>query len=308
MEQKQLDELDESYFGEEFIDDDSFETIKVEDIPSIDNLDAVEEVVIEKVETKPKKKATTKRAKTTKSAKAENKDMLNNDLKVEDKQEEVKIVQEEKVDPFTKKTKVDDKLDTKVETATPVNPWEEKSTKNDESRLFEITSTWKAITGIVVVLLIFSVFTQGFQFSEDTQITGAVVGEDMENSITLAQAEDRVLDYVNTNLLQPPYVAEVVSSEELDDVFKLTLSVADQEVDAFLTKDGRYFFPQGFDISFGLVVKEVDEEEVQLEEPEGTNEEVEVLPEEEEVEEEVVPIITESSQREFSLTAKKWLF
>ena len=123
-----------------------------------------------------------------------------------------------------------------LETTPAVNPWGEE----EGSGLFKQTSTWKALTGITLVLLALSIFTQGFNFAE-TSPTGAV-------AVTLGEAEGKALDYVNSQLLQPPFVATIDSSEELDNLYKIVLSVAGQTVDSYVTKDGKFFFPQGFDI------------------------------------------------------------
>ena len=71
---------------------------------------------------------------------------------------------------------------------------------------------------------------------------GAAISE----GITLAEAEQKVLDYVNTNLLQEPFTAELESSEDAGSLYKLTILVAGQSVDSYMTKDGKIFFPQGF--------------------------------------------------------------
>ncbi len=227
MEQKQLDELDESYFGEEFIDENAFDEVKVEDV-------------------KPKKAVKKKVTKSTKSSKSSKvKEEVKEEKKVEDKpkesikdsKESVKDQKEESVkdskkEPLFKETKKVDEKDSLSD------PWGDEP---DEAGFFKEVSTWKAITGIVVILLVFSIFTQGFQFAEGNTITGAAT------SITLTEAETAALSFVNNNLLQPPFEAELTSSEETAGLFKVTLSVAGQQVDSYITKDGKLFFPQGFD-------------------------------------------------------------
>jgi protein-disulfide isomerase/plastocyanin len=130
-----------------------------------------------------------------------------------------------------------------VPTTMPKDPWKE----DEEESVFKEVSTWKAITGIMVVLLIVSLFTQGFNFASTPTL---------ENSLSLSEAEQRAVTYVNTNLLQPPFVAEVTSSAEEDDLYKITLSVAGEQVDSYLTKDGSLFFPQGFVVGVLPVVQE----------------------------------------------------
>ena len=295
MEQKQLDELDESYFGEEFIDEPNFEEVKVEDV-------------------KPKKTVKKKSTKSSKivldKVKEDKKESKKEEKKVEDKVED-KV--ENQVEELKEPTKDPMK---KVETKPLIDPWEDEE---DESGFFKEVSTWKAITGIVVILLVFSVFTQGFQFAEGNSVTGAAT------TITLTDAENAALSFVNNNLLQPPFVAELTSSEETAGLYKVSLSVAGQQVDSYITKDGQLFFPQGFDTSKDPLASEVEKvpevSEVMVEDTvpvEKNPAETEVIVEvpKEEVEETVavpkptteptpVPSVPDVT---LSLAAKKWLF
>ncbi|MBU1111270.1 MAG: thioredoxin domain-containing protein [Nanoarchaeota archaeon] len=196
MEQKQLDEIDESFFGEEIIDDDP-------------------------VEKSSKTKKADSNINSEKMADKKNKDKKEKKTSTYEENSEVKI------EPV-KETKTDS-----------VDIWGEDE-DNSSDGLFSKASTWQALTGILVILLIFSVFTNGFHFSGDAITGGATV--------TLAEAEEKALTYVNSELLQPPFVAELESSEELDDVYRLTITVAGQSIDSFMTKDGKLFFPQGFEM------------------------------------------------------------
>lgn len=125
------------------------------------------------------------------------------------------------------------------------NPEEEKENpwNVDDDNEKKPGSIWRTISGVLLILLVVAVYTNGFNFTGAT-ITGA--------SITQIDAEDTILDYVNNNLLQPPFAATVESSEELDNLFKITLDVAGQEIDSYITKDGKFFFPQGFDLKAPL--------------------------------------------------------
>ena len=289
MEQKQLDELDESYF-EEFVDEDPLEDVKIS--PA-----------------KPKK--------AKKSAKkAPKKEKVADKIEITPVKEAEPVKELEKEIPKVEEQKV-------VDTAASVDPWESEKVhdpwdddEDDGEGFFKEVSTWKAITGIVVVLLIFSVFTQGFQFTEGVSPTGAAI-----NSV---DAENKVLAYVNNNLLQPPFVAEVVNSEDVGNLYRVSLTVAGQEVDSYITKDGELFFPQGFDTSLDPLTGESNLEnvieqptEVVVEEP-VVEEPTEVVVEEPVVEkpaEEVVeaPVVEEkpvvpASTKSLSVAAKKWLF
>ncbi len=205
MEQKQLDEIDESFFGEEIIED--------------------EEPKMKKSNSKSKKsnkmadKKSKEKNKEEPSKKSEAKKEVKADLKVEEKKEEVKIetVSDEKIDPWAD---------------------EEKSSGS----MFGQVSTWQAVAGILAILLIFSIFTYGFRFSDSDQ------GE----AISLSEAEELALEYINSELLQAPFVAELQDSEEMDNVFRFSLSIGGQVIDSYMTKDGTMLFPQGFEVE-GMV-------------------------------------------------------
>ena len=250
MEQKQLDE---TFEGEEFIDD-------------------LEEIRVEPAQGRAKK---VREAKAAKKAKAE------------------KHPAEEKSREATPT----------AESRPIVDPWaEEKSGKGgEEAGFLSDASTWKAITGIMLVLLILSVFTQGFRFSGKGGLTGAATV-----TVSLQDAEKTAADFVNTNLLRPPFTAEVASSADAGNLYQVTLSVAGQTVDSYVTKDGKLFFPQGFDTTKSLQEQLTPAEsspEQQAESAEGGK--VQVVPE-----------IAEAGAAEpaaenvilVPVRAKKWLF
>ena len=333
MEQKQLDELEDSFFGEEFIED-------LEDLPpvtpsrqeiKIEPREQSAELRLRKTSKKIGLPAVKKSAfkKSEKSATVKPKELVMEEKPAVEKVSEVKSShsvpkgtehkekeQKEKktLDPVTKKETVTVSIkpakesvkETKpaVETSSPVNPWEDDT---KESGLFKETSTWKALTGVALVLLVLSLFTQGFNFSEKNALTGAA-------AISLEEAELEVLEFVNTQLLQAPFQAELQSSEELDTLYRVTLEVAGQVVDSYVTKDGKLFFPQGLNMdelplgenaklseSGESVEDPVLEETVPAKTEEPTK--PELAPEEpQEAEEPVGDVV------KVTLNAKKWVF
>ncbi|PIN73705.1 hypothetical protein COV20_05790 [Candidatus Woesearchaeota archaeon CG10_big_fil_rev_8_21_14_0_10_45_16] len=254
MEKKHVDEIDESYFGEEFIDDSDFlEEIKVEDVTP-------------KKETK--KKATAKKT-SSKKSEEKNDSIVVTEMKTPEAPAEF---MEKRSEPTPKEEPVkavEEKKESEkrpVETSKPVNPWEEPA--DAETSLFKEISTWKALTGIVLILLIFAVFTNGFQFSEQ---------ESSSTAISIQEAEQKALEFVNDNLLQPPYTAEVLSSTEEGDLYLITLSIAGQTVDSYMTKDGELFFPQGFEVTGAAVtLDDTQPAEQQLGNPDDANKEITV--------------------------------
>ncbi|MFH1276227.1 MAG: hypothetical protein ABIH82_03875, partial [Candidatus Woesearchaeota archaeon] len=211
MEQKHIDEIDESFLGEEFIDED-YITIQADT-----------------KESKPVKKSSKKTA----TKKVEKIEELKEEIK-EEILDEAEDYPEVTIIPV-KEPKVEVKLEVKENSEPKVqDPWKEE----EEESFLKDASTWKAITGIAVILLLLSIFTQGFNFSEQSDL----------KSLTLTEAEEKAVNYVNDNLLAPPFVAEVESSEDQGSLYKITLGVAGESVDSYITKDGKLFFPQGFDV------------------------------------------------------------
>ena len=94
---------------------------------------------------------------------------------------------------------------------------------------------WKIISAVLLLLLFIAIYTHGFTF------TGSAVAE-----LNLAEAEIKVIDYVNSNLLQQPFTATVRSSADKGNLYQITLDIFGQEVESYVTKDGKMFFPQGF--------------------------------------------------------------
>ena len=291
MEQKHLDE--DSFFTEEFIDEDDLLKSSKYDFPDerIDPFadeprDKVkkEERKTDKTESPAKKDKKYEAPGENKNAgfKAGSKAAGVKEVKLspekKDKKEEIAVKANEKREERKEEKKENSVKTEKVSSSKPelFDPWKEE--KDSGESLFKEASTWKAITGIMLILLIFSILTGGFKFSEPT--AGVV--------IPIKDAEGAVLNYVNTNLLQFPYVAELESSEEAGSLYKVGLSVAGQQVDSYVTKDGKLFFPQGFDITKPLegansdassdTGKEEDEDlgssivgEEVVEQPENTN-------------------------------------
>lgn len=140
-----------------------------------------------------------------------------------------------------KKTKEFKTHETVKETHETKETFEEPKKENlswDEEEEKKGGSAWKIISSILLLLLLVSIFTNGFNFSSA--------------SLSKADAEKKILDYINQNLLQPPFTATVNSSEELPNLFKVNILVAGQAVDTYITKDGKFFFPQGFDLTKSL--------------------------------------------------------
>lgn len=72
-----------------------------------------------------------------------------------------------------------------------------------------------------------------------------------EKTITADQAKDKALLFIKENLVQPGTVVGIKRVAEEYGMYKITLNVGEQsqDIDAYITKDGKKFFPQVMDIA-----------------------------------------------------------
>lgn len=107
---------------------------------------------------------------------------------------------------------------------------ESKSNLKEKLRLLK---EWKTISVILAVLLIVSIFTNGFRIN----LTG-------KNGIA-----DDTVDYLNTYVLAGQAEATYTDIVEKSGLYNIKLNVGGQEFDSYITKDGKYLFPSVIDMS-----------------------------------------------------------
>ena len=239
MEQKHIDDLDESFLGEEFIDEEDVLTaVEASESPAQRRKNEVERK--EKMQKPEKRQKFVQKDKKAKTAVPKISKTVFSSKKEKEVPEITITPAKQSLSKVSKETTIKESKTHLEFAAPPVDPWKEEkeNTENTESSWVGDASTWKAITGIVVVLLVLSVFTQGFRFSPKEG-----------GSLTLQEAQEKTLNFVNSYLLRPPFTAEVQSTEEVDGLYKVKLSVAGEVVDSYLTRDGKLFFPQGFAVA-----------------------------------------------------------
>ncbi|MBU0962941.1 MAG: hypothetical protein KKD48_03495 [Nanoarchaeota archaeon] len=92
---------------------------------------------------------------------------------------------------------------------------------------------WQKISIVLAVLLIFSVFTNGFKINSGKDVIAA-----------------KVVDFVNTNILAAQGVeATIISTTEKNGLYLLKLDLNGQELDTYITKDGKLLFPSAIDLT-----------------------------------------------------------
>ncbi len=129
----------------------------------------------------------------------------------------------------------------------------EKDEKAEEKKTVTIkipsvSFSWKLVSIVLGVLLIGSLF---FNFKGVGSI-GA------DGGLPENQISEKVVDYINNNLVQTGNVS-FVSMEEVNGMYKITTSYQDREIPVYTTKDGTYLFTASpLDMS-----EEIPEEEPQ---------------------------------------------
>jgi len=123
--------------------------------------------------------------------------------------------------------------------------------------------TWMIVSLVAIVLLIASVITGGF-----SSITGSVIGGGTSGAeISVEEAKVKALDFINTNLLGPGSEAEVNEIVEENGLYKMSITVAGQTVDSYVTKDGSLLFPSAIDLNQEIEAVDIaGEEEIELKE------------------------------------------
>ena len=103
-----------------------------------------------------------------------------------------------------------------------------------------------------VILLIFSmlIYTRPQMFGIGGA-TGAATAADPSDVISLEQAGQDAVDYINTNLVQGEAEVTVASTEEFNEnMYKITTDFQGNNIDVYITKDGKWLFVSApFDIT-----------------------------------------------------------
>ncbi|PIR13130.1 hypothetical protein COV49_03210 [Candidatus Falkowbacteria bacterium CG11_big_fil_rev_8_21_14_0_20_39_10] len=72
----------------------------------------------------------------------------------------------------------------------------------------------------------------------------------MASILPVEEAKAKVEKFINNNLMQPGSKATIKEVTEEGDLYKVVVSIgAGQDIDSYLTKDGRMFFPQAMNIT-----------------------------------------------------------
>ncbi len=67
-------------------------------------------------------------------------------------------------------------------------------------------------------------------------------------TLSLDQASQKTLDFVNESIQEEGITASLVEAVEESGVYQIEMDIADTKYVSFITKDGRFLFPSGYDL------------------------------------------------------------
>ncbi|MFH1439211.1 MAG: thioredoxin domain-containing protein [Candidatus Woesearchaeota archaeon] len=98
------------------------------------------------------------------------------------------------------------------------------------------------ILGLLLIILL-GMKAFGIGVGDSGIGSGALDGE-----LSLDKATDKALNVINNNLLQPGTTAEIKSKDEESGMYKMSISVSDQDFDNYITRDGKLLFLNPIDL------------------------------------------------------------
>lgn len=74
------------------------------------------------------------------------------------------------------------------------------------------------------------------------------IGSLFEKTLSEKEAGDKVISYLNENVLSEGFTASLLEITKEKQVYKLRLKIGETEYNSFVTTNGRFLFPEGIDL------------------------------------------------------------
>ncbi len=95
-----------------------------------------------------------------------------------------------------------------------------------------------ALAGVLLIGGYFLFFNKGSNAGSSSEV------------LSSADAGQKALDFINKNILEPQgRSASLVSVNDEGSIYKITIKIDDQEYDSYISQDGKYLFPEGYDMA-----------------------------------------------------------
>ena len=109
-------------------------------------------------------------------------------------------------------------------------------------------------------------------------IAGAFVYVNQNRGTILSSKEvgDKVVNFINKNIPSAGNAASLISISEEGSVYKIHLKVGDSEYDSYATKDGKFLFPEGYNLE-ATTTQETQNDTAPVEVPKSDNPDVKLF-------------------------------
>ena len=81
--------------------------------------------------------------------------------------------------------------------------------------------------------------------------------DEAQEAITIEEAGVIAIEFINENMLHGGMTASIIESAEESGIYRIKLKIQEEEFDSYMTKDGRFLFPQFIDVEQVKKEKEV---------------------------------------------------
>jgi len=88
----------------------------------------------------------------------------------------------------------------------------------------------------------------GFLVAATIAYTNFLKSPDQVEAISLEEAGEKVISFINDNVLQDQATASLIETLEKDGLYEVKFEVEGEEVDWYITRNGSFIFPQAIDL------------------------------------------------------------
>lgn len=89
------------------------------------------------------------------------------------------------------------------------------------------------------------------------------VTEEVSEGLSPQQVAEKAINYINQNILAEGLTASLISVGEENGVYKIHLKIGEEEYDSYTTKDGKFLFPEGYDLEETPTAQNTEDESLQ---------------------------------------------
>ena len=108
---------------------------------------------------------------------------------------------------------------------------------------------------IILILVVLAVsvtgalvYTNPGFFNLEKKLEGKEVNINKQNVLSSEEIKEKVIKFINENILQGQATASLIEMGEESDLYRLKIKIGEDEFDTYVTKDGKCLFPQFIDL------------------------------------------------------------